>query len=135
MKKSRESFEYRIAQQSKTVKDYLEYIKYERGLVTLIRERNKLYKTDMDQSLIKLISVRMKQIYSEALTKFPHDIRFWDEYIKFMQQFKFLSDISPTFDRMLQVSNCTLDINFVRMMLIIFFTHARSFTVRNQWFG
>lgn len=54
----------------------------------------------------------MKQLYAQALAKFPNDTRFWDEYIKFLQHFKFNTDISATFDRMLQVeNNCHLHRN------------------------
>lgn len=50
----------------------------------------------------------MKQLYAQALSKFPQDIRFWDEYVKFLQTFRFGNDISATFDRMLQVSENSL---------------------------
>lgn len=45
----------------------------------------------------------MKNLYVQTLSKFPHDLLFWDEYIRFLHQFKFIEDISPAFDQMLQV--------------------------------
>lgn len=105
IKKTREGFEYRIAQPSREIKDYLEYIKYERSLISLTKERIKLQKVNANNTIAKLIGNRMKQLYTQALSKFPEDTRFWDEYIKFLQTFKFTADISSTFDRMLQVSD------------------------------
>lgn len=102
MKKSRENFEYRVAQPSREIKDFLEFIKYERSLISLTKERVKLQKITQNNTIGKLIAQRMKQLYTQALSKFPQDTRFWDEYIKFLQQFKFSSDVSSTFDRMLQ---------------------------------
>lgn len=102
MKKARENFEYRVAQPSREIKDFLEYIKYERNLISLTKERVKLQKITQNNTIAKLIAQRMKQLYTQALSKFPQDTRFWDEYIKFLQQFKFSSDVSSTFDRMLQ---------------------------------
>lgn len=104
MKKSRENFEYRITQPSREIKDFVEYIKYERNIISITKERTKLVKNTPNHTIITLIANRMKQLYAQALSKFPQNTRFWDEYIKFLQQFKFHSDISTTFDRMLQVS-------------------------------
>lgn len=106
MMKARENFEYRVAQPSRELKDFLEYIKYERSLISLTKERTKSHNITVNHTIITLIANRMKQLYAQALSKFPQNTRFWDEYIKFLQQFKFQSDISATFDRMLQVNKC-----------------------------
>lgn len=104
MKKARENFEYRCAQPSRDIKDFVEYIKYERSIIGLTKQRSKLYKLTQNHTIATLIAGRMKKLYTEALSKFPHNIRFWDEYIKFLQHFKFTKDIPATFDHMLQVS-------------------------------
>lgn len=104
MKKARENFEYRVTQPSRDIKDFVEYIKYERSVIGLTKQRTKLHKLTQNHTIVTLVSNRMKQLYAQALSKFPHNVRFWDEYIKFLQQFKFSKDISATFDRMLQVS-------------------------------
>lgn len=103
MKKTRENFEYKISQPSRVIKDYVEYIKYERGLMATVRERIKQNKVTTNHTILTLIADRMKQLYAQALSKFTQNIRFWDEYIKFLQTFKYTKDISTTFDRMLQV--------------------------------
>lgn len=103
MKKTRENFEYKISQPSRVIKDFVEYIKYERSLMATIRERIKVNKITTNHSILSLIADRMKQLYAQALSKFTQNIRFWDEYIKFLQNFKYTKDISTTFDRMLQV--------------------------------
>lgn len=103
MKKARENYIYRVSQPSRSIKDFVEFIKYERNVVGLTRQRTKLQKLNTKHTILTLISNRMKQLYAQALSKFPHNLRFWDEYIKFLQQFKFSKDISSTFDQMLQV--------------------------------
>lgn len=114
MKKARENFEYRCAQPSRDIKDFVEYIKYERSIIGLTKQRSKLYKLTQNHNIATLIAGRMKQLYASALSKFPHNIRFWDEYIKFLQQFKFTKDIPATFDNMLQVSFLENQIQLMR---------------------
>lgn len=104
MKKNRENFEYRVAQQSRSLKDFLEYIKYERKLISLTKERVQLNKITTNNTIAVMIASRMKQLYSQATTRYSQNTRLWDEYLKFLQQFKFRSDISTTFEQMLQVS-------------------------------
>lgn len=116
MKKTRENFEYRVAQPSRSLKDFLEYIKYERKLISLTKERIQLQKITTNNTIAMMIASRMKQLYIQALSKFPQNTRFWDEYIKFLQQFKFQSDISATFTKMLQVNIITISLkNFIEM--------------------
>lgn len=105
MKKTRESFEYRIAQPTRNIRDYLEYLKYERNLVSVSRDRSKALKCAGSNNIARIIGTRMKQLYTQALAKYPNDTRFWDEYVKFLAQFKFSADISAVFDKMLHVSH------------------------------
>lgn len=104
MKKARENFEYRVTQPSREIRDFVEYIKYERSIIVLTKQRTKVKRPNENHTICTLIANRMKQLYAQALSKFPHNIRFWDEYVKFLQQLKFAKDIPATFDRMLQVS-------------------------------
>lgn len=103
MKKARENFEYRVIQPSRKINDFVEYIKYERSVIGITKQRTKQNKSNKNHTIVTLISNRMKQLYEQALSKFPSKVRFWDEYVKFLQQFKFTKDIPSTFDRMLQV--------------------------------
>lgn len=69
-----------------------------------IKERiKKSETTTSNHTILTSIADRMKQLYAQALSRFTQNIRFWDEYIKFLQSFKYTKDISSTFDRMLQV--------------------------------
>lgn len=103
IKKSREGYEFKISQSTRTIKDYVDYIKYERKLMGTIKEKLKQNNFPSDHAIVTVIADRMKELYSEALSKFSQNLRFWDEYIKFLQAFKYTKDISSTFDRMLQV--------------------------------
>ncbi|XP_055310345.1 U3 small nucleolar RNA-associated protein 6 homolog [Sitodiplosis mosellana] len=116
MKKARENFEYRCTQPSRDIKDFVEYIKYERSVIGLTKQRSKLYKLTQNHTIATLIAGRMKQLYAQALSKFPHNLRFWDEYIKFLQQFKFTKDIPATFDHMLQFHSDKADV-WIRAIL------------------
>lgn len=99
-----------MSQPSRGIKDYLEYIKYERGLMGTTKERIKQHKVTTNHSILIQIADRMKQLYTNALLKFTNNIRFWDEYIKFLQTFKYTKDISSAFERMLQVCLCYFEI-------------------------
>lgn len=103
IKKTRENFEYRVTQPSRSLKDFLEYIRYERKLISLTKERVQLNKITTNNTIAVMIASRMKQLYLQAVTRFSQNTRLWDEYLKFLQQFKFHSDISSTFEQMLQV--------------------------------
>lgn len=103
MKKTRENFEYRMSQPSRVIRDYVECIKYERGLMGTVKERIKKNNITTNHTILTLIAERMKELYGQALSKFGNNLRFWDEYIKFLQAFKYTKDISSTYDRMLQV--------------------------------
>lgn len=92
-----------MSQQTRTIKDYVEYIKYERSLMGAAREKIKQQKVTANNTILMQIADRMKTLYTQALSKFTNNIRFWDEYIKFLQTFKYTKDISSTFDRILQV--------------------------------
>lgn len=133
MKKARESFEYRIAQPSKEIKDFLEYIKYERNLISLTKERVKLHKITQNNTIAKLIALRMKQLYTQALAKFPQDTRFWDEFIKFLQQFKFSSDVSSTFERMLSFHMDKPDV-WIRLILWEYNENYQEHRMKNLLF-
>lgn len=101
--KTRKIFESRIVQPDKEIKDFLEYIKYERKLISTSKERFQTLHIMEENTIAPLIALHLKQLYSEALSEFPQNTRFWDEYIKFLQQFKFYGDISDAFERMLKV--------------------------------
>ncbi|XP_031627058.1 U3 small nucleolar RNA-associated protein 6 homolog [Contarinia nasturtii] len=116
IKKTRENFEYKITQPSRVIKDYVEYIKYERGLIATTKERIKQQKINTSHSIIMQIADRMKKLYAQALSKFTNNIRFWDEYVKFLQTFKYIKDISPTFERMLQFHSDKVDV-WIRAIL------------------
>lgn len=83
----------------------MDYIKYERSLLGIIKERMKQNDIAVtpDHPLITCVSDHMKELYTKALSIFTQNIRFWDEYIKFLQSFKNKEDISSAFDRMLEV--------------------------------
>lgn len=103
MKKTSGSFESKIRQPSAVIKEYVEYIKFQQTLIGSIKQRTKDKKSAAAPTILSLIADRIKVIYSQALLKFPTNLRFWDEYIKFLQALKLKEDISSAFGQMLQV--------------------------------
>lgn len=53
--------------------------------------------------VVPLIAVRIKDVYAEAVQAFSDKIQFWNEYIKFLHQFKFYKYISEVYEQMLMV--------------------------------
>lgn len=111
IKRTRENFDHKIAQSTAVIKDYVECIKYDQTLITTIKERAKEKKSPAIHTILTSIADHIKVIYVQALSKFPNNLRFWDEYIKFLHTAKFTTDISVAFEQMLQV--CLFNFNFL----------------------
>lgn len=77
----------------------MEYIRYERSLLNLIRERN-----SNENKLNNSILQRIKGLYNQATTRFPNQRLLWDEFFTFMMRSKSKfdnSDISTLLDNTL----------------------------------
>lgn len=104
IQKSREEFEKKVSLPSAGIKDFVEYIKYDRALMATIKERIKKRNiTATNNTILTIFADRMKLLYAQALIKYSQNVRFWNEYIKFLQTFKYTKDISSTFEQMLKV--------------------------------
>lgn len=69
----------------------------------MIRERRKLKHIPQKQANIEsAVLNRIKVLYKQTVTRFPENIRVWDEYIQFCKIYKFRNEVSPIFDKMLQ---------------------------------
>lgn len=79
--KRREAFEYLLVKQQKILKDYLEYIKYERNLMSLVKERQRERNSELKLELS--IEKKIKKLYGMATARFPDVERLWEEYILF----------------------------------------------------
>ncbi|KAL5274361.1 UTP6 family protein [Megaselia abdita] len=101
IQRSREKFDYRISRQGKTVKDFFEYILYERKLLALFQEREKNRKQEFSE-LIYSTANHVKALYRQALALFPQELELWENFIKFCKHSNFSHDVSRTFERMLQ---------------------------------
>uniref|UniRef100_A0A1L8DFJ2 Putative u3 small nucleolar rna-associated protein 6 n=1 Tax=Nyssomyia neivai TaxID=330878 RepID=A0A1L8DFJ2_9DIPT len=102
--KKRDNFNGKIVRKEKSMRDYLEFIKFERQLVTLIEKRRKVRNIDeMKGSIERPITLRIKNLYSQVTERFPENLRTWDEYLKFVRAFNFANVASTILDRMLQL--------------------------------
>lgn len=77
--KKREQFEYKLARPQKEIVDYLDYIRYERSLLKLIKERS-----PNERKLVNLISQRIKGLYNQSTNRFPNRKSLWDDYFVFI---------------------------------------------------
>lgn len=106
-----DNFDHKISQPKQAqppIRDYVEYIKYKQSLITTVKERAKENRTPAVHVLLISIADGIRTIYIQALADYPNNLRFWDEYIKFLQTAKYTNDISNAFKQMLQVSSQTL---------------------------
>lgn len=103
IKKTRERFEYKLEKQSKDLKDFCEYIKYERSLLGIINERRVIRHIKEKKAIERLVAVKIQGLYSKTLARFPGDLRLWDSFIKFCRGTHFTSEIPSIHDRMLQL--------------------------------
>lgn len=103
-----DNFDHKISQPKQAqppIRDYVEYIKYKQSLITTVKERAKESRTPAVHVLLISIADGIRTIYIQALADYPNNLRFWDEYIKFLQTAKYTNDISNAFKQMLQVSS------------------------------
>jgi len=103
IKKTRESFEYKIERHTKDLKDYCEYIKYERSLLGIIADRRLVRHIKEKKAIERLIAMKIQVLYSKAVTRFPGDLRLWDSFIKFCRGTHFTSEIPAIHDRLLKL--------------------------------
>uniref|UniRef100_A0A1B0CGG0 U3 small nucleolar rna-associated protein 6 n=2 Tax=Lutzomyia longipalpis TaxID=7200 RepID=A0A1B0CGG0_LUTLO len=102
--RKRDSLNLKLVRQTKSMRDYLEFIKYERDLLSLIQKRRKTRNIqDMKGSIDRPISMRIKNLYHQVTERFPQNIRIWEEFLKFVKAFKFMNEASTILDRMIQL--------------------------------
>lgn len=94
---------YRIQRLTKSLRDYLQFIKFEKNFVALIRERRKLKHIPQKKANIEAAVLnRIKILYKQTVQRFPEHVRVWDEYIQFCKVYKFGTEVSPILDKMIQ---------------------------------
>ncbi|XP_059616443.1 U3 small nucleolar RNA-associated protein 6 homolog [Phlebotomus argentipes] len=101
--KRRDALNAKIVRQNKDIRDYLEFIKYERNLIGRIQKLRKDKNIQEKKGNIEYaIALRIKQLYIQATDRFPQNVRIWEEFLKFAKVFK-VKDISTILDRMIQL--------------------------------
>ena len=131
--KKREDFEYRIALLKKDIHDFVNYIQYERGLVTLIRKKLRLPKSIPNSifSITRIILMRIREIYKKGFKLYPSDFPLWEEYIKYLQQYNSPAEISTLFQKILMVVRVKL-CNQLFSSLKLLFAFSFKIALRGQ---
>lgn len=101
--------------QSKSIRDFGEYIAYERQLLRKMTDREKQNNPSEGQDrkfgpVENFIATHIKGLFKQALHLFPHEPRLWDSYIIFCKHCNYYVEISNAYEKMLQVSR--LVVNF-----------------------
>uniref|UniRef100_A0A336LW32 CSON002680 protein n=1 Tax=Culicoides sonorensis TaxID=179676 RepID=A0A336LW32_CULSO len=103
IKKTRENYEYKIERHVKDIKDYCEFIKYERNVLSLVCERRRGGKRVREKkALERIVAGKIRGLYLKVLARFPKELRLWDSYIKFCQMYHFTYELSEVLERMLK---------------------------------
>lgn len=94
---------YRIQRITKSLRDYLNFIKYEKDLVAVVRARRKSKHIPQKKANIEMgILNRIKILYKQAVHRFPQALPVWEEYVQFCKVYKFPTDVPVIFDNMLK---------------------------------
>lgn len=111
MLKKRTAFEYRLRRRKKEKEDFLQYIQYEVGVLSLVKERRKrigyFHKhLEIDQAIIQ----RIHRLFRVVCNRFQDDPMLWLSYIEFCQQRGEKVSVTKLYSRMLQIHNRNPDI-------------------------
>lgn len=94
---------YRIQRVTKCLRDYLNFIKYEKDLVAVVRARRRTKHIPQKKANIEMgILNRIKILYKQAVHRFPQALPVWDEYVQFCKAYKFPTEVPVIFDNMLK---------------------------------
>ncbi|EDV33797.1 uncharacterized protein Dana_GF19113 [Drosophila ananassae] len=81
----RERLFVKISKSQQSLSDYLEFILYEKQMHQTISDKEKKMHVKLT-GLKNAVSIRTMRLYREALAKFTHDRRLWNNWIKFSKK-------------------------------------------------
>ncbi|XP_055371076.1 U3 small nucleolar RNA-associated protein 6 homolog [Condylostylus longicornis] len=97
--KQRERMHFKTSKPSRTVNDFVEYIKFESSLLKRIKARESLSGPSRLQSSM---ANNIKNIYKIGLSYYPEKLKFWLEYIKFLKLQGYHFEVPGTYEKMLK---------------------------------
>jgi U3 small nucleolar RNA-associated protein 6 len=101
IKKQRDQHEQKIARQGKNIKYFTDYIEYEKNVMHMVEERRKSRQVNERYGIEKSIIRRIIDLFQQAQRYFPHEIRFWEQHLKFCQQFNMNTEVSVILEQLL----------------------------------
>jgi len=102
--KRRKRFEYKLQKQNKEKADFLAYIQYEMGILSLIElRREKTGYLHKKEEIDYAVARRITKLYKILQHRFQSDVKVWLSHIDFLKRMKWNDVIGRTFRRMLQV--------------------------------
>lgn len=101
--KKRTTFEYKIQKQQKNKADFLGYIQYEVGVLSLLKiRREKIGYTHKKHEIDYAIAQRINKLYRILEHRFASDTKIWTSHIAFLKEQGWRSAVSKIYRRMLQ---------------------------------
>lgn len=74
----------------------MEYIKYERELLSLINEKRKIIGAGEQKKILEQsVAGKIIRLYKQAIAKYPRECRLWENFVKFCKICKLTSEIQP----------------------------------------
>lgn len=90
----RKIFDQQIKGEKKSIRDFIDYIKYEVDLFgRLTCRREALNGTNMD--LENTVVCKILGLYKSAMTKYPDESRLYEQFMLFCKKCKCTSDVQP----------------------------------------
>ncbi|XP_037931962.1 U3 small nucleolar RNA-associated protein 6 homolog [Teleopsis dalmanni] len=97
--RKRDSLQLKITQKGKSVRDYADFILFERKVHKWVTEKERFHGNKLT-GLKSSIASRIIRLYRDGLRAFPHEERFWDNFINFSKK-SAPQEVSGIYEKML----------------------------------
>lgn len=98
--KAREVYQYKLSRSSKTLRDYGNYVLFEKKLHEMVKS-TEVSRNQQFPALKAALANRIVRLYKEAIRFNPDDNRLWDAYLKFCKS-NFPSEVPIAYERLIQ---------------------------------
>lgn len=98
--KAREIYQYKLSRSSKSLRDYGNYVVFEKKLYELVKA-TEISRNQQFPGLKAAMANRIVRLYKEAIRVFPDEYRLWDAYLKFCKT-NFPSEVPVAYEKLFQ---------------------------------
>lgn len=101
IKEKRASYDLMILRADKTIKDIMEYIKYEKNLIDQVLHAPCLIPNQYPKGLLDVLHAKIKRLYNIGLRVKIEDVLVWAEYLQFLKENKHVEDAVQVYNELL----------------------------------